>query len=98
MKVTSSGWYKKGLTILYKSLLITVINKRATSKSQLLHSKRKGSRLQTLLRKQLMNSMYKVIVIIQMNKGQLAQANCPTLKERNLWVYKNSSPIVLTKY
>lgn len=44
--------------------------------------KEKGSRLQTLLRKQLMNSMYKVMVIIQMNKGQLAQANCPTLKER----------------
>jgi len=29
-----------------------------------------------------MNSMHMVMVIIQMNKGQLAQGNCPTLKER----------------
>lgn len=42
----------------------------------------KGSGLPTLLRKQLIDSMHKVMVIIQMNKGQLAETNCPTLKER----------------
>ena len=42
----------------------------------------KGSGLPTLLRKQLISSMHKVMVIIQVNKGQLAETNCPTLKER----------------
>lgn len=42
----------------------------------------KDSGLPTLLRKQLIDSMHKVMLIIQMNKGQLAETNCPTLKKR----------------
>ncbi|MGN4944603.1 hypothetical protein [Bacillus cereus group sp. MYBK104-2] len=42
----------------------------------------KDSGLPTLLRKQLIDSMHKIMVIIQMNKGQLAKANCPAFRER----------------